>query len=210
MRRLALCLAVVLVLVGSGPSKASIVLSFEVNELGRRDMWPEPYVPVEGQALITFELNDLTYDHPNQYRGEYEGQDNNFISIDFTNPIFPDFSHEATSVRILMEDNTPQGGNDWLTIQTTIASIDGLQLTLSIVGEYSNAPALEAIHSSAVLSDQSSGWILDIDSDTHFTVTNVFISEASNPIPEPSSLIVWSLIGLTFTSIGYRRRRKAA
>ena len=30
------------------------------------------------------------------------------------------------------------------------------------------------------------------------------------PIPEPSSLIVWSLIGLTFAGTGWRRRRKAA
>ena len=29
-------------------------------------------------------------------------------------------------------------------------------------------------------------------------------------VPEPSSLIVWSLIGLSFAGIGWRRRRKAA
>ncbi|OHB70186.1 MAG: hypothetical protein A2V70_08825 [Planctomycetes bacterium RBG_13_63_9] len=31
----------------------------------------------------------------------------------------------------------------------------------------------------------------------------------SNPVPEPSSLIVWSLIVLAFAGIGWRRRRKA-
>jgi hypothetical protein len=32
---------------------------------------------------------------------------------------------------------------------------------------------------------------------------------AAAPVPEPSSLIVWSLIGLSFVGIGWSRRRKA-
>ena len=34
------------------------------------------------------------------------------------------------------------------------------------------------------------------------------IAVGQEVVPEPSSLIVWSLIGLSFAGIGWRRRRK--
>ena len=94
-------------------------------------------------------------------------------------------------------------GADQLTLNTTDRSSGSSLWSLSL-----NVPSFGSDMTYLGVSLKHAGAGTSASATVDYNLDNIRLS-AGNVVPEPSSLIIWSLISLSFVGIGWRRRRRA-